>query len=111
MCSLSVTVPWWRSLGGRLCLQQVPTRRDTVLVMTTQVSAACFVFSPMWLRMVVCCVMCICSCFGVCSCVGVCFIPLCTNATSSYMTWRCSCFNFKKIMELEHVGPLGKRKA
>jgi hypothetical protein len=42
MCSLSVTVPWWRSSGGRLSLQRVAPRRGTTLVTTAQVSAACF---------------------------------------------------------------------
>jgi hypothetical protein len=42
MCSLSVTVPWWRSSRGRLSLQRVLPRRVTALVTTAQVSAACF---------------------------------------------------------------------
>jgi hypothetical protein len=42
MCSLSVTVPWWRSSWGRLSLQRAAPRRDTTLVTTTLVSAACF---------------------------------------------------------------------
>jgi hypothetical protein len=41
MCSLRMTVPWWRSSGGCWCLQRVAHRRGTTLVTTTQVSAAC----------------------------------------------------------------------
>jgi hypothetical protein len=86
MCSLSVTGPWWRSSGGHLSLQRVAPRRDTALVTTTQVSAACFgLLSHVIEDGGVLCRVC-CSCSGVCSCGGVCFGPLCTNVVSSYMT-------------------------
>jgi hypothetical protein len=58
---LGVAQRWWRR---RMCRRLVS------------------VFSPMWLRMVVCCVGCVCFCFRVCSCSGVCFSLLCTNVVS-----------------------------
>jgi hypothetical protein len=85
MRSLSAKVPWWRSSRGHLCLQRVASRRGSVRDDDAGVGGLFLsFFSPMWLRMVVCCVRC--SSYGVCSCDGVCFDPLCTSVVSSYMT-------------------------
>jgi hypothetical protein len=82
LCSLSVTVPWWRNSGGRWSLQRV-ARRGTTLVTTAQVSAACFGLLSHVVRMVVCCIGCVCFCSGVRSYGDVYFGLLCTDAVFS----------------------------
>jgi hypothetical protein len=86
LCSLSVTVPWWRSSGGRWSLQRVCLGVAQRWWWRRRCRWFVSVFSPMWSRMVMCCVGCVCLCSGVYSCGGVCFYPLCTNVVSSYMT-------------------------
>jgi hypothetical protein len=64
MCSWRVTIPWWRSSGVVRTCSGLRLRRDAALVTTAQVLAALSIFTPIWLRMMMCCVGCVCSCSG-----------------------------------------------